>query len=145
MRLERGDRGVHRARVVGPKMRAAHELHQIGVASLARRKERDRPVACAALPRCRLLHRLRLAPREIDIQRHADNGLDAGVRELVGELQRAEQIAGVGEAERRQLVRRGELGQRRDRQRALEQGIGRVDLEVHEFRGPGALSIRGGG
>jgi autonomous glycyl radical cofactor GrcA len=82
---------------------------------------------------------------EIDIQRHADDGLDAGIRQLVGELQRAEEVVGVGQAQRRQLVGCSELGKLRDRERTLEQRIGRVDLEVHEFRRPGGLSVRGWG
>ncbi len=117
-------------------MRAADELHQVGVAGLACGKKRNRSVARTARGSPRLLDRLRLALGEIDVQGHADDGLDAGVRELVGELQRAEEVVGIGEPESRQLVGCGELGELWDRERTLEQRIGGVDLEVHEFRRP---------
>ena len=143
---ERADRGVHRIGRGGFQMRPAHDLHHVGVAGLARRKQRDRAVPRAALRRhpSGLLDQLRLALREIDVQSHADDRLDAGLRELVGELERTEEVVGIGQAQRRQLVRRGELGELRDRQRTLEQRVRRMDLEVHEFRRRGRLSVGSG-
>ena len=143
---ERANRSVHRIGRGGIQMRPAHELHHVGVAGLARRKQRDRPVPRAPLRRhaSGLLDRLRLALREIDVQSHADDRLDAGLRELVGELERAEEVVGIGQAQRRQLVRRGELGELRDRQRTLEQRVRRMDLEVHELRVRGRLGVGGG-
>ena len=52
--------------------------------------------------------------------------------ELVGEFERAEHVVGVGQRQRRLAVGLGELGEPRDRQRALEQRIGRVHVQMHE-------------
>ena len=49
---------------------------------------------------------------EIDPERAADDRLDAGARHLLGELQRAEHVVGVGQRERRLAVVLGELGKR---------------------------------
>ena len=70
---------------------------------------------------------------EIDGQRAADDRLDAGGGELFGEFQRAEHVVGVGERERRLLVGLGELGQPRDGERAFQQRIGRMHVQVHEI------------
>ena len=43
---------------------------------------------------------------EIDLQRAADDRLDAGFRQLVGELERAEQVVGVGQPDRGKAARR---------------------------------------
>ena len=51
---------------------------------------------------------------------------------LLGEFERAEHIVGVGQRQRRLPVGFGELGQSRDRQRALEQRIRRMDVQVYE-------------
>ncbi len=52
--------------------------------------------------------------------------------EFLGEFQRAEHVVGVGERERRLLVGLGELGQARERNRAFQQRIVRVHVQVHE-------------
>ncbi len=65
-------------------------------------------------------------------QRAADDRLDAGGGELVGEFQRPEHVVGVGERERRLLVGFGELGEPRNGQRAFEQRIGRMHVQMHE-------------
>ncbi len=66
-----------------------------------------------------------------------------GARHLVGEFERTEHVVGVGERQRRLPVSLGELGQPRDRQRALQQGIGRVHVEVDESGvGHGVLANR---
>ena len=52
--------------------------------------------------------------------------------ELVGEFQRAEHVVGVGQRERGLAVRLGELRQLADGQRAFQQRIGRVHVQVHE-------------
>ena len=69
---------------------------------------------------------------EIDGERAADDRLDAGRGDFVGEFQRSEHVVGVGERERRLLVGLGEFGQPRDRERAFQQRIGRVHVQVHE-------------
>ncbi len=68
----------------------------------------------------------------IDGQRAADDRLDARPRHLFREFERAEHVVGVGERQRRLMVGLGELGEPRDRQRAFEQRIGRVKVEMDE-------------
>ena len=51
---------------------------------------------------------------------------------LFGEFQRAEHVVGVGQRQRRLPVLLGELRQPRNRQRAFEQRIGRMDVQMHE-------------
>ena len=70
----------------------------------------------------------------------ADDRLDA-LRGLLGELERAEEVAGIGDAERRHLVAVGELDERLQRQRALEQRIGRVAVQMDEAWAFGQRSI----
>ena len=70
---------------------------------------------------------------EIDGERAADDRLDAGAGQLFGEFQRAEHVVGVGERQRRLLVGLGEIGQARQRNRAFQQRIVRVHVQVHEI------------
>ncbi len=69
---------------------------------------------------------------EIDAERAADDRLDAGAGHLLGEFQRTEHVVGVGQRQRRLAVLFGKLRQPRDRQRALEQRIGRMDVQMDE-------------
>jgi hypothetical protein len=69
---------------------------------------------------------------EIERERAADDRLDTRPRHLVGEFKRPEHVVGVGERERGLAVGLGHLGQPRNRQGALEQGIGRVHMQVDE-------------
>ena len=128
---------------------AGGELHQVLVAALvgAPAAPPHRPAASAAGWRRRVAGPLPCAAvAEIDLQGAADDRLDAGAGQLVGELQRAEQVVGVGQAEGREAVADGELGQPRNGQRAFQQRIGGVHLEVHEGQpGGGAAVGRFGG
>jgi hypothetical protein len=90
--VRRGVRGLH---VRGIQMRAADELHEVGVARLVHGEKGKRPVAGAAHGTRRTLGRIRPAVLEIDVERDADDRLDARLGELVGKLQRAEQIVSV--------------------------------------------------
>ena len=82
---------------------------------------------------------------EIDRERAADDRLDAAARELVGEFERPEHVVGVGQRERRLAVGLRELREARDRQRAFEQRIGRVHVQMHEAGvGHGFLVILNG-
>ncbi len=102
----RGDdirRGVRRLDVGGIEMRAADELHQVGVAGLVHRQQRDVAVARLAHGRHAALGRVVAAILEIDGERHADDRLDAGVGQLVGEFERAEEVVGVGQPQRREV------------------------------------------
>ena len=69
---------------------------------------------------------------EIDAERAADDRLDAGARHLLGEFQRTEHVVGVGQRQRRLAVLFGKLGEARDGQRAFEQRIGGMDVQMHE-------------
>ena len=69
---------------------------------------------------------------KIDRKRTAYDRLDPHRRHLVGEFERAEHVVGVGERQRGLAVSLGEFAQPRDRQRALEQGIGRVHVQMDE-------------
>ena len=71
---------------------------------------------------------------EIDGQRAADDGLDAGTGELFREFERAEHVVGVGQRQRGLVVGLGEFRQLANRQRAFEQRIGRMHVQVHESR-----------
>ncbi len=69
---------------------------------------------------------------EVDGERTADDRLDAGTGDLLGEFERAEHVIGVGQRQRRLLVGLGQFGEARDRQRAFQQRIGRVHVQMHE-------------
>ena len=69
---------------------------------------------------------------EIDAERAADDRLDAIARDFFRKFQRTEHVVGVGERQRRLAVLLGQLRQARDRQRTLEQRIGRMNVQVHE-------------
>ena len=102
----RGDdvrRRMRRLDVGGIEMRAADELHQVGVAGVVHRQQRDVAVAGLAYGRHAALGPVVAAIFEVDREADADDRLDAGVRQLVGELQRAVEVVGVGEAQRRKL------------------------------------------
>ena len=72
---------------------------------------------------------------EIDRELRADQRLHAGLFRLLGKLQRAEQVVGVGERDGRRLVRLGALDEGLDGNRALAQRIGAVDVGVDEADG----------
>ena len=117
-------RGLARRRV---QERARGEPHQIAVALLVRGEQHD----------ARTLDRLPAVTRrfliaEIDRERAADDRLDAAPGKLVGELERAEHVVGVGQRKGRLAVGFRELREARDRQRAFEQRIGRVHVQMHE-------------
>jgi hypothetical protein len=69
---------------------------------------------------------------EIEHQLGPQQRLHALAGGLLGKFQRPEQIVGVGDAKRRLLVGLGQIEQRAELQRALEQGILRVDVKVDE-------------
>ena len=116
------------------------EPHQAAVALLARRQQHD----ALALGHGVSVARAMLDVAEIDGQRAADNGLDAGSGELFGEFQRAEHVVGVGQRQRRLMIGLGEFRQLADRQRAFEQRIRRVHVQVHEIEigHEAAMSVR---
>ena len=107
---------------------ARRQPHQAAIAVLARGEQHDaRPDIATDRPAVFLV-------AEIDAERAADDRLDAGARHLLGEFQRTEHVVGVGQRQRRLAVLFGKLGKARDGQRALEQRIGRMDVQMHEAR-----------
>ncbi len=119
----RGLAGRHR------EERVRGQAHQVAIALLAR-GEQDEPRAASG-PRAAGRSVL---VGEVDRERATDDRLDAGARELVGKLERAEHVVGVGQGQGRLPIGLGELGQLGDGQRAFEQRIGRVHMQVHESR-----------
>ena len=71
---------------------------------------------------------------EIDAERAADDRLDAVAGQLVGELERAEHVVGIGQRKRRLAVGLGQLRQPADGHRAFQQRIGRMDVQMHEVQ-----------
>ena len=105
------------------------EPHQAAVALRIRCEQHDaRPLGlhiAVARPMIRVA--------EIDCKRAADDRLDAIAGELFGELQRPEHVVGIGERQRRLTIGFRQLGEARDGQRAFQQRIGRVHVQVHEI------------
>ena len=125
--LEPGELDVRPRVGRGSKERARRQLHQPAIAVLARR-EQHQP---------RQAHRVAAAGiavviAEVDRKRAPDDRLDADARHLLGELERAEHVVGVGERERGLPVGLRQFGEPRDRQRAFEQRVGRVNVQVDE-------------
>src|SRR5215470_14251076 len=76
--------------------------------------------------------RIGILVAEIDGKLEAYDRLDAVARHLVGEFQRPEHVVGVGQRECRLAVGLGELTELGDFDRALQQRIGGMDVEVDE-------------
>ncbi len=81
------------------------------------------------------LRRAVVGVAEIDGERAADDRLDAGGGHFLGEFQRPEHVVGVGERQRCLLIGLGEISQPRERDRAFQQRIVRVHVQVHEVEG----------
>ncbi len=108
---------------------AGVEMQQVAVAGLGRGEQheaRHRGDRRAARPHLVFL------VATVDRQRTADDRLDARARHLVGEFERAEHVVAVGEGQRRLMVGLGELGELGDRQRPLEQRVGRMHVEMNK-------------
>ena len=105
------------------------EAHEVPVAGLARGEQHE----IRQGPRHRTA-----APRgieaviEADGQLAADDRLDADLDHLLGEFERAEQIARIGQRQRRLRIGDGQLDQLLERQRAFEKRIGRMNAQMHE-------------
>ena len=118
-------------RLVGRRFEkgARVEPHQAAVAVLTRGQQNN-PRLFELLGASRARERVLIG--EIDRERTAYDRLDPCRRHLVGEFAGAEHVVGVGERERGLAVSLGEFAQPRDRQRALEQRIGRVHVQMDE-------------
>ena len=114
--------------LLGIEIGARAQPHQAAIAVLARGKQHE-PRRTLAAPRPRAAV---LLVAEIDGERAADDRLDAGARHFLGKFERTEHVVGVGQRQRRLAVFLGKLRQPGNRQRALEQRIGRMHVQVHE-------------
>src|SRR5438067_3868692 len=97
---------------------AGIEPHEATVAALARRKQHNagspRGVGAVARTGRALLF------GEVEGERTANDRLDPGTGELVGELERAEQVIRIGERQRRLPIGLGKLGEPRNGERAFQ-------------------------
>ena len=104
----------------------ARQLHQVAVAAFAHgqqnhvKQRRITPAVIAAL----------LVKGDGNLA--ADDGLNTGAPGLAGELLSTEQVARVGDRQRRLRVGLGQVEQLLDRQRAFQQRQGRMDAQVNE-------------
>ena len=105
----------------GPRV----QPHQAAVAALTRRQQHD-PGRSGR----QRVTRSRVLVTEIDRQFAANDRLDTVAGELVGKFERAEHIVGVGQRQRRLAVRFRQFRQFLDLDRALQQRIGRVNVEM---------------
>ena len=113
MRLEPLDLDMRHLVLSRIEERARCELHEVVPAPLVAGQQSQR----AGRLRARLIGAialqavaLRTVP-EVDLQRAAHDRLDAGIGKLVGELQRAEQVAGIRKAHSGKAVCRRQFGE----------------------------------
>ncbi len=127
--LQGGERDMRLVAIgrIAPQRR--DEAHQVSVTDLVLRQEHDRRARIVPLDAAQ-----KRGGRvgEIDRRLGADDRLDAGFGELLGEFERTEQIVGVGDSQRGHRVGFGKFGQGFDRQRPLAQRIGAVDVQMHK-------------
>ena len=111
-----------------------HQIDEIGIAGFGRGDQHHGFL----LTDMRGLAAARAGRRQIAVEHQielaAGNGLDALLRRLLGEFQRAEQITGIGDADGRHAVRGGEADDLLQRQRAFEQRVGRMDPQMDKTR-----------
>ena len=122
--------------LAGLKVCAADELHQIGVTTLAHRVERDHAIALgqALSVGPGLLARCGSVSSKSMVRDTPAIGWIPARAQLVGELEDAEQVVGVGERHCRIAHLLAQLGDGADGQRAFQERIGGMHLEVHETR-----------
>ena len=101
--------------------------HQAAVAALPRRQQYD-----SRRRRGQRIARVRVLVAEIDGEFAADDRLDAVARHLVGEFQRPEHVVGVGQRQRRLAVGLRQFAELGDLDRALQQRICRMNVEMNE-------------
>ena len=102
---------------------AAGEPQQVAVAGLVLGQQHDVRVRGVELG-------VRLRRLEGDAELHPGDRLDAGAGRLLGEFESAEQVVGVGERQGGLPVGARGLHEVADLERALEQGIRGVDVQV---------------
>ncbi len=104
----------------------AGQLHQVGEAGLGLGEQHDRARPGGAVSGMR---RGGVGEVELAAEDRLDPGLGGGLREL----QRGEEVAGVGQRHGGLAGGPGEFRQRLDLDRALEERVGRVDAQVDEL------------
>ena len=109
----------------GFEERPGIQPHQVPITSLARCQQHN-PGKGERVARRKVLI------AELDREFTPDDRLDPVTRNLIGKFQRTEHIVGVGERQRRLMVGLGQFGQLLDLDRALQQRIGRMDVQVDE-------------
>ena len=110
--------------------RARIQSHQAAIAFLARGEQHQ----ARQFADMSGIARIALLVAEIDRQTTTDDRLNAGARHLLGEFQRTEHVVGVGERERGLAIGFRELRKARNRERALEQRIGRMHMQMNKAR-----------
>jgi hypothetical protein len=125
--VEPADLGCGTARIA-LEIGAADKARQVGKAHVTARNE-DKP-ALAEIGALMLPAGLDVA--EVHGELAAEERLDPLTRRLLGKFERAEEVVGIGDAERRLLVCLCEIEERAELQRALEQRIGRMYVMVDE-------------
>ncbi len=131
---ERRDLDVRRLRVSRPERGLGRELDEMRIAASAGREESNgtggaSEVLAIARPGC---VRRRPGVAEIGLHGQAHDRLDSGGRQFLGEFERPEQVARVGQSDSRHPVLLSEARNLPDGKRAFEQRVGRMHLEVHE-------------
>ena len=108
----------------------AGQLHQVAVAGLVLGQQCERRHAAKSLlgSEAPLLRRI----GHVHLDGAADDRLDALVRHGLGELERAEEIAGVGDRNRGHARVLGQLRQFLDLQRPFRQRVGGMGAEMDE-------------
>ena len=101
--------------------------HQAAIAAFARRQQHD-----SRRRRGQRVTRVRILIAEIDGEFAADDRLDAVARHLVGEFQRPEHVVGIGQRQRRLAVGLCQFAELGDLDRAFQQRIGRMNVEMNE-------------
>ena len=101
--------------------------HQAAVAALPRRQQYD-----SRRRRGQRIARVRILVAEIDGEFAADDRLDAIAGHLVGEFQRPEHVVGVGQRQGRLAVGLRQFAELGDLDRALQQRIRRMNVEMNE-------------
>ena len=103
-------------------------MHQVRIAGGILGQEHDGCLAGARLAARRPCR----AVLKVDGDLQADDRLHPFFRQLFGKLQRAEEIVGIGNRQRRHRIGEGKLGELGDRYRPFAQGIGAVHMQMHE-------------
>ncbi len=122
-----GERQRRRLAGASVEMRARAKPHQIEIAR-ARLGDQHQIAEGALFSAGRAFR----AFREFDGDLRARQALEAGLRRLLGKLERREEIVRVGDADGRLRILLGEIDEARDAKRPFAQREGGVHVEMHE-------------